>query len=107
MPPPAPLDLKISTRARAEIEHWLATSDLADPVPGLLFGGSPGAEHRWSIGMYERAQIEHLEKFTLESGHSAHFIADGVELIFWQFFLREQIDGRTLDYDAQRRFFVY
>jgi hypothetical protein len=106
MPSPAVLNLKVSSSARAALQRSAATSDLKDPVPGLLFGGPPGQPHSWSIGMYERAQIAELEKLTRENGHAARFIADGVEVIFWQYFLRDQIDGRTLNYDEKRRFFV-
>ena len=57
--------------------------------------------------MYERSQIPALEKIPAVDGQAAHFIADGIELIFWQHFLCHQIDGKTLDYDDQRHFFVH
>jgi hypothetical protein len=100
------LNLSISSRARAELRRWLESSGLEEPIPGLLFGGAPGGPHTWSIGMYRRNQISEIEKMTLQNGHSAHFNANGVELLFWQYFLREQIEGKTLDYDERRRFFV-
>jgi len=105
--PAAVLNLKVSASARTVIQEWVAASDLTDPVPGLLFGGPPGAAHSWSIGMYERSQIPDLEKLPAVDGQAAHFNVDGIELIFWQHFLREKIEGKTLDYDEHRRFFVY
>lgn len=106
MEKPAGLNLTISSTARAALERWLSTTDLREPIPGLVFGGGPGKPHSWGIGMYERSQIPDIEKVTLQNGHPAHFLADGVELVFWQYFLREQIDGKTLNYDEHRRFFV-
>jgi len=101
------LNMKVSESARAAIRDRISSSDLKDPVPGLLFGGPGGSRtYTWTIGMYERSQLKEIEKGTLEHGHPAHFVVDGVELIFWQFHLRAEIDGKTLHYDDKRRFFV-
>lgn len=106
MQPPATLNLKVSLTARAELQRWLAAPDLKAPIPGLVFGGAPGERHCWSIGIYDRSQITSLEEMTRPNGHSAHFVADGIEFVFWQYWLREQVEGKTLNFDDRRRFFV-
>ena len=102
MSSPAPLNLRIGSALRVWLKQELARSGLKAPVLGLTFGKwTHQKSENWSLGFFEREQIKVIEKDTLAHGHPAHWIADGIELCFYQFHLLSELEGKTLDLGPQ------
>src|SRR5438128_2169133 len=93
MPAPAPLDLRVSDRVREWIAEAAPRYGYKDPVLCL----SLWKADRWMLRFVDRTEIPNIEEITVPDGYRSFYLADGVELCFYEYFLLPKIEGKTLE----------
>ena len=95
------LSLSISAAAALRLANFLATAEVADPIPAILFGRRPDeAQEKWSVGVYSRSRARQLHDLYQSRGLHALVCVDNMELCIPQTHLHAALEGKTLDVEG-------